>query len=136
MGSPYALSLKVQSTTSLPPHLGLAFNGESVDLDECKLNPNDTSEWAPIRFNADRTQAEIFYILDDQIEDFSLYFYQDATGPSTNSLDLIISSRATCEGASSTIKRLDGIQLSWTPIYANGEDCGTTSQIGKADISF
>ena len=134
IGSFYTIKVDVKSVNPLPPNLGVAFNGKTVDVDEC--NPKDPPLTA-VTFNGDRTRATIYYTLHFDSEDFRFYFSREQMEPITNAIDLIFFSREKCSNPPLKFQETsDNNGISWEPVYANGKHCGVDSYQGNYQVDL
>ena len=89
----YGIIVEVNSANPLPPNLGVALNGKSVDVDECKPGGWFSST---IKLSEDRTKATIDITFFQNLEDFRFYFPQGFEEPTSNVIDLTFYSRQNC----------------------------------------
>jgi hypothetical protein len=80
-------------------------------------------------------QATAILDLIENPEDFEFYFPSGLEqGPQSNLMSLGFYTRASCTDAHSKFDEVLNAQISWEPVYANGEDCGLTSYVADAEI--
>lgn len=128
VGSATAIKVHVTSAAPLPSNLALSLNGNDVDADECVNGGLFSSS---VTVSADRMEAEVLFQLNGNPDDFEFYFPNNSTEPQSNLMDLGFYDRATCADTHAKFDEVDGTQVSWQPVYANGEDCAASSHVAE-----
>lgn len=136
MGSSNGIVVQVDSALPLPTNFAVAFNQDEIDVDECK---NDEFAFDQnIEFNSDRTKAKIFLNLDFHSSQVlsQKYIPDYSKPPQSNLIDINFFSRASCGDTPNKIQALKDVQMTWRPIYANGEHCGVSSYEATAQVQL
>ena len=136
VGSAYAIRAEVTSSSSLPPNLAVALNGNDVDVDECSPAAAGSLFGSSIQVNDDRTRVSIVFQLNPASEDYAFYFPNESEQPASDLMALRLFSRPTCNNGHSLYQDLTGAQISWKPVYANGEGCGVTSYSADSELAI
>lgn len=133
VGSMTTIRVHVASSTPIPAGFAIGLNGNTIDADECTNNGPYTNS---AQVSNDRSEAEVVFYLDNNREDYDHYFPSGSTEPASNLMNLTLYSRANCSGTFTNIGEIHDHQITWQPIYANGQSCGITSQITETKVEL
>lgn len=131
VGSATLIQVHVTSPTPLPANVALSLNGADVDADECVNNGLFSSS---VTVSADRMQADVLFQLNGNPDDYEFYFPNSASEPQSNLMSLGFYDRATCSDTHAKFDEVLDAQISWEPVYANGEDCGASSHVAEGAV--
>lgn len=134
VGSSNGLSVEIISAAPLPANLALAFNGDTINADEC--SSSNLYFESSIEISADRLKAKISLNMDGYFKLRQQYLPDLSKPPQSNVIDISFYNRTQCEDTSIKFHEITAAQLVWKPIYANGENCGVSSYQGASEIQL
>lgn len=133
IGSENTLALKIDAEdgTSLPANLAIRFkaNGSEISVDECS---SDSS----IFIEQDRSSVAARFRIDDDQDIADFYFPRRSADPVVDTAAFEILKRTSCASQLQSVVERPNIVISWLPVFANGEECGKTSNTGYSSFKL
>jgi hypothetical protein len=133
IGSENTLALKIDAEdgSSLPSNLAIRLkaNGSEVSVDECTSNSS-------IFVEQDRSSVAARFSIDEDQDVADFYFPGESVDPVVDTAAFEILKRANCASVLESVVERPNIVISWLPVFANGEECGKTSNTGYSSFKL